>query len=1041
MSETQNTRLSPAEIERLWASDELPESRRGLLAKLKKWLDRRRADPVADLLSGREATPIEATAMKTLVADILGHFRPVREGIAAVELLAALIDRGNRLGLFSLCPPSMPVLVKRPASPFHPKRWPSLSLAPKLRVLLATAVELGKPQTHDDTSAALIELGRLLLSAILHGGLIAKPLLEALLTSMGARRPILARLGARVHVELSIGYRGVADAEFRRWYPDPLTALLLMRFDQEKLARLCSTPNASSNKLIERAIRVFLRAHGFEDAGISLTRLLDAVRLDLETRIPIYLVGYAARDLVSHSLKPHVLRRLHGKRTETIPAPGLAQAEEGAAADYARDTEPEEGLEPRWWQKLRPLLRLEDRARIQSEIQTLLVEGNDPDFASGSAGERFASFARHLVSQRGDRKRALSTVRGLLSLLAHRLGGLLGVDVTQYGAAEWAALYEEVLADAENPGQRRKLVAALRVFQEFQKECFAIEPEDGGRLFAYERGLVPVDANLVSEAEFLAIRERFADPMRPEYRVFAHEAGAERMSEIAWLMLTLAYRCGLRRMEVTMLTLDDVHLVGRAELLVRPNELRRLKTKNSTRKLPLYALLTDDEQKRLCAWWQKRSMEEKAQPFAPFLFAVPQRNLPYPSPDVSFEILHRAMREVTGDETLHFHHLRHSFASRLHLLLSASAGGWASRLPEFLPQYIDPDQADSMRQRLLGSRQPTRKDVWAVSSLLGHSTPDISIEHYLHHLDIALANELAQPGMAPAKRTVVAASGKSVAQAYRDLQTRSLDAWIAEIHARFYPPEANRRRGRPRKQEKKGPGSALDSLTKLYHALFQIVAQGISPEKIALSADIPLDRLEAYLEAAEWIFALRISEHGAFRHRALKWTPDERRPEDVRRVPLPFRPREARDLEFVERLGQGLRALYRRDKALVERVLRNYVEQARPDFNGLVFMDSDRPQAARDFLAFLKGVGCQAREIRYVVFDVTSKRSQVAASWREKLRLHSSAKVIKRAPLNGRKDWACPWLGIQFVPADGRSKATYALPFALLMAAIAMRLQ
>jgi hypothetical protein len=87
-------------------------------------------------------------------------------------------------------------------------------------------------------------------------------------------------------------------------------------------------------------------------------------------------------------------------------------------------------------------------------------------------------------------------------------------------------------------------------------------------------------------------------------------------------------------------------------------------------------------------------------------------------------------------------------------------------------------------------------------------------------------------------------------------------------------------------------------------------------------------------------------------------------------------------------------------------------------------------------LEFLKLLGC---EIEFYKFDITTERSPHAAAWRKALSLRGT--MQKKPPPNGKKNWACPWLGIQpvFTDAQGKKTGSAGFRFFMVMSLIAWR--
>src|SRR5690606_2663154 len=101
------------------------------------------------------------------------------------------------------------------------------------------------------------------------------------------------------------------------------------------------------------------------------------------------------------------------------------------------------------------------------------------------------------------------------------------------------------------------------------------------------------------------------------------------------------------------------------------------------------------------------------------------------SEDLVFPILHKAMRSVTGDQSLRYHHLRHSFGSLTLLrLIAADHGAPVGFFDQRPHQNEELLRASDFKNTLMKLAGPTRKLLYAVTRLLGHSGPDISLEHY-----------------------------------------------------------------------------------------------------------------------------------------------------------------------------------------------------------------------------------------------------------------------------------------------------------------------
>ena len=320
------------------------------------------------------------------------------------------------------------------------------------------------------------------------------------------------------------------------------------------------------------------------------------------------------------------------------------------------------------------------------------------------------------------------------------------------------------------------------------------------------------------------------------------------------LILTLAYRCGLRRSEVLMLELTDVLVGYPAELLVRPTAARRLKTTSSTRRMPLEALLTKDEMAELRQWFKTRKSDEAEQSFSRNLFALKEKNQIFIPADTLIKLLHQTMRDVTKDGSLRFHHLRHSFSSTAVLKLMASTlknKEWAQLVPAGFENHLA--ESAAFRNRLYPNDQMTRRDAWIVAIMLGHSGPDVSMEHYTHVLDICLAWQLASPEIAPSEKAVVAASEKDRSTAYRRKKSGTLHSWVAHLWKMANPdtPAKKKRTAAPvRNDEEEQQFKTTDALFDFWERIFLNQTRSIPAADLVRGTKLSIEGMNRHLNNA-----------------------------------------------------------------------------------------------------------------------------------------------------------------------------------------------
>ncbi|WP_417763598.1 hypothetical protein [Shewanella sp.] len=197
------------------------------------------------------------------------------------------------------------------------------------------------------------------------------------------------------------------------------------------------------------------------------------------------------------------------------------------------------------------------------------------------------------------------------------------------------------------------------------------------------------------------------------------------VSMLAKFCFCLGFYSGLRRGEIEFLQLSDFTYNGinYMNLHVRPNKYRELKSRESSRNLPVECL------------WPRKYREE----FEQFLDATKKDVRLSKSKvfrensqlDDAFTLLTEIMRSVTGDPRIRFHHCRHSFCNWTWFRLNLKNPSTCIELECLKHDYFSSSNHEQLCQRL-GLSQVSRKKWWALSGLLGHATPDTTISSYFH---------------------------------------------------------------------------------------------------------------------------------------------------------------------------------------------------------------------------------------------------------------------------------------------------------------------
>ncbi|GMM66721.1 hypothetical protein MTsDn1_00150 [Alteromonas sp. MTD1] len=197
------------------------------------------------------------------------------------------------------------------------------------------------------------------------------------------------------------------------------------------------------------------------------------------------------------------------------------------------------------------------------------------------------------------------------------------------------------------------------------------------------------------------------------------------LSELAQLCFCFGFYSGLRRGEIAGLQYADFNLLddGYINLHVRANKYRELKSPESARNMPLDVLWPEEALVKLKKYI--RTSKTKFKKNKSKIFSDETRL------NEAFSIATEAMKLITAEPTIRFHHCRHSFANWLYLLLSLPEKRQANFYPFTRHAYFDLANKEKIMKRL-ALVEYSRKKLWAVSILLGHSSPSVTMASYIH---------------------------------------------------------------------------------------------------------------------------------------------------------------------------------------------------------------------------------------------------------------------------------------------------------------------
>lgn len=539
-------------------------------------------------------------------------------------------------------------------------------------------------------------------------GVLSAEELRAALSAAFSARPV-RRTRHSYYLWLTLGKaENEIATETRRLFLTPAAAALILSIEPEQ-----GTPPS-----VKAAFRAICRRIGLDGKAPSLTALMSgvAVQMRFAGDIPQFVVDYAQRLLHSHAPTEMTWRRLLGL------APWKVDITPSTLKDAVEENEEDEAP------AAIPSVRSD--GGLYSEIgRTLATAQNPSELIAGlSKLDALKSHSTHVeqllfdwvtllsreISGTGKPRRA-GTIRGMLSALGPRLIASVGDgDVGAVSADEWRAIVEQVADEKLSASRRTAINNALHHFLHWMvsKGLIAELPVDVPT-FGPGSG---VNATLVGPSEFRELLRLLDDDLSSEPepdRIFQK------------LVALLGYDGSLRRGESVGLLSAEVSAHSQAFVDVVHNSMRILKTDSSARRIPLGL--------------QVKGATEPAVSSALRSPSCDGRLLPFDGISVDHETLlrklSRKLSEICGDPDVSIHSLRHSAATWILLCLYADA----LQLGRFRDQWPFVDDllaiASDVRRILFGNKSSLH-GLHIVRQLLGHRHESMSLQHYIHALDL-----------------------------------------------------------------------------------------------------------------------------------------------------------------------------------------------------------------------------------------------------------------------------------------------------------------
>jgi integrase len=805
-----------------------------------------------------------------------------------------------------------------------------------------------------------LRLAAVLVSAIVHGGVFGVPFLVALVRAIPEweRRTFVV---GRVHIELTLARKGVADAEHRIWLPDSLTATLwssLVPADADDLlapamrgGKSLPPGDAAVLRRIGKLINKF-RAGKEQELLPGIEELRQCAREVCMSECAPVFVAYNNTEFCSESLRRSDVVRLF---------PGSPLLEFGRPADpelrppAVVNTEGQSTMppEPAWMDLLLSAAQSKSvRARLPSLAK---------DAPLTAALRLVADFGIALDSRssRPGKRIPASKIAATVIFIARSLGCMLGdKDLAALGPAERRAVYLDAI-NQQPVRDRRDAVQAIREFDLYlvAQNTDAVPVPRNSLPWVTNAG--SVDPNLITHREYFEIINR----IEAEWPVLR----GERERRLVRLLVRIAFRAGLRRGELRGLRMEDVLILGFVWLHVRHRKGEPLKTRNAERQLPIGALLcTDepnDELQELRDWFRMRTAEgAKA---TDYLFTLGKGKR---IPCSLFDDLNAFLRKVTPyaneGKGVHMHTLRHAAGAWLFASLTLSHSKRRDSLfPDLHETHVWLREGKSLWRHLCGNTKESKKAAFITASFCGHASFDTTASSYINIFPWLVAHALdGVESFRPDPELVRRASGVPLKRSKKWLR----DGEVHDIPVHLLVNEGALARTGVQSQSDARQVAADWLLT----AWQRLVSRDMSEAGSCASAED-----QAMFERADWLMKLENSQ-GDTRH------PLEHQPKSGVALSAPLKPKHAKNAD-----NSTLRDLIVQPDADQRSLMIDAVGvfAVHHERDGFVRFDSiSELQAADLYIGFLRSLGFQKRELELVSGD-PDQDSQHRREWQDRL--------------------------------------------------------
>ena len=311
-----------------------------------------------------------------------------------------------------------------------------------------------------------------------------------------------------------------------------------------------------------------------------------------------------------------------------------------------------------------------------------------------------------------ERRLVLSSVKTYLS----RIGKFLvyrwpWVPTENITCDEWSNLFELILEGKKGILSRKETATCLMDFYSYHASCNRFYPWSGA-----------ISLETTGVEKF--VRAGYLDDALID-QVLRHIKRSPDLSQETKvrlkLLIILANRTGMRIGELLKLTTADFEQGTCNQIYVCNNNFGKNKTDNAKRHLPIKSLLKEVEFK-----FVRNHLYGLGHSRTQLIFHPDGKPSQKWNQIATSHLISQCLKQISGDETLTFHHFRHTALSRMQLIISQD---W--ELVKNFTDYSRYEMGQIYRECFRGSDNGASA-YFHLSKFAGHASPDVTFYHYLH---------------------------------------------------------------------------------------------------------------------------------------------------------------------------------------------------------------------------------------------------------------------------------------------------------------------